>query len=153
MNAETTATRTERTFHLEYSVAVPVAATPDTLWRHLTDLPGFKRWNTTVSSISGEVAVGARLQLEVPLAPGRTFKPRVAALESGRRMVWRDGQAPFFVGERTFTLTPREDGTTEFKMVETFRGAMLPLIKRALPDFRAAFDQYAADLKRAAEAA
>jgi len=37
-------------------------------------------------------------------------------------------------------------------MTETFAGIMLPLIGRTLPDFEPVFDQYAADLKTAAEA-
>ena len=45
----------------------------------------------------------------------------------------------------------RTDGTTDFSMVETFDGIMLPLIKGSLPDFAPPFEQYAADLKREAE--
>jgi hypothetical protein len=37
-------------------------------------------------------------------------------------------------------------------MVEVFRGLMLPMIKGSLPDFGPPFEQYAADLKREAEA-
>ncbi len=59
--------------------------------------------------------------------------------------------APMFRGERTFTLTPRGDGTTEFSMVEVFSGVMLPMIKGSLPDFVPVFEQYARDLKREAE--
>jgi hypothetical protein len=51
---------------------------------------------------------------------------------------------------RSYTLTPK-DGGVEFAMVEVFSGLMLPLIKKSLPDFAPAFEQYAADLKREAE--
>ena len=44
------------------------------------------------------------------------------------------------------------DGSTEFSMVEVFRGVMLPMIAGSLPDFTAPFEQFASDLKRAAEA-
>ena len=59
--------------------------------------------------------------------------------------------APMFKGVRTFTLTPRGDGSTEFAMRERFSGLMLPMIKGSLPDFAPVFETYAADLKRAAE--
>jgi hypothetical protein len=36
-------------------------------------------------------------------------------------------------------------------MVEVFSGLMLPMIAGSLPNFGPAFEQYAADLKRAAE--
>jgi hypothetical protein len=37
-------------------------------------------------------------------------------------------------------------------MTEVFAGLMLPMIKGSLPDFGPIFEQYAADLKKAAEA-
>jgi hypothetical protein len=60
--------------------------------------------------------------------------------------------APMFKGVRTFTLTPKPGGTTEFRMIEVFSGLMLPMIAGQLPDFAPVFEQYARDLKRAAEA-
>jgi hypothetical protein len=66
-------------------------------------------------------------------------------------MVWSDGVAPMFKGVRTFTLSGRDDGSTDFSMVEVFTGVMLPMVKGSLPDFGPAFEQYAADLKREAE--
>lgn len=66
-------------------------------------------------------------------------------------MVWKDGFAPMFSGVRTFTLSPRQDGTTDFSMVEVFKGFMLLIIKGSLPDFKPNFEQYATDLKKAAE--
>jgi len=66
-------------------------------------------------------------------------------------MVWKDGFAPMFSGVRTFSLTPKSDGTTDFSMIEVFKGIMLPLIKGSLPDFKPNFEQYALDLKAAAE--
>jgi hypothetical protein len=148
----TTTAKTESTFRLEYSVTIEIAATPATIWRLLTDAARFTSWNTTVTSIEGEIALGERLTLRVPLAPGRAFRPRVTGFDPGKRMVWSDGMAPMFKGTRTFSLTPESGGATVFTMVEEFKGVMLPMIKGSLPDFRAAFDQYAADLKRAAEA-
>jgi hypothetical protein len=155
MNAEAIAggraRRTETTFRLEYEVGIDVRATPERIWKLLTDAPSFPSWNSTVTSLEGEIALGQRLALKVPIAPDRTFKPKVTELEPARRMVWSDGAAPMFKGTRTFTLTPKGDGSTTFSMVEVFKGLMLPMIKGSLPDFREPFEQYAADLKRAAE--
>lgn len=148
----TVATKKQSAFRLEYAVAVAIRARPEDIWARLTNAAGFPSWNSTVTSIEGEIAQGQRLTIRVPIAPGRAFKPRVTALESGKRMVWSDGMAPMFKGERTFVLTPKADGTTEFSMSEVFAGLMLPMIKRALPDFGPVFEQYATDLKRACEA-
>lgn len=144
--------KTESAFRLEYRVSADIAAPAAAVWALLTDAAGFPRWNSTVTSIEGKIAQGEKLAIRVPVAPGRTFSPRVVALEPSSKMVWADGMAPMFRGERTFTLEPGAGGAgTKFTMVEVFTGVMLPMIKGSLPDFRPVFDTYAADLKRAAE--
>lgn len=145
------AQKNKSAFRLEHAVAVNVRAKPEILWNLLTDAAGFPAWNSTVTSIDGEIAKGNRLALRVPAAPERVFKPKVIELEPGRRMVWSDGMAPMFKGVRTFTLEPREDGSTDFTMVEVFSGLMVPMIASSLPDFGPAFEQYSADLKREGE--
>ena len=143
--------KTRQTFRLECGVAIDIAAPADKIWALLTDAAAFPRWNSTVQSIEGQIALGGKIRVRVPLAPERVFKLKVAAFDPGRRMVWRDGMAPMFRGERTFTLRPTDHGAVEFSMVEVFSGLMLPMIAGSLPDFAPSFEQYAADLKRAAE--
>lgn len=138
-------------FAKTYEVTTEIAAAPEKVWALLTDAAGFPRWNSTVDSIDGEIALGQRLAVKVPLAPGRTFKPKVVAFAPNEGMTWRDGFAPMFKGVRTFALR-RVNGKTEFTMRETLSGVMYPLIAKSLPDFGPAFAAYAADLKRAAEA-
>ncbi len=145
------ATKTETTFRMEYSVTCEIQAPPGQIWPLLTDAAHLPEWNSTVAKLEGTIALGERLALQVPIAPNRTFKPRVTRFEPLQAMEWSDGFAPMFRGVRTFTLTPKPNGTTEFAMSEAFSGLMLPMIKGSLPDFRASFDTYAADLKRAAE--
>ena len=141
--------RTESTFLLRYQVDARIAAPPATVWAKLTDAADFPRWNSTVESLEGPIVLGQRLAIRVPIAPGRTFNPKVTELVPRQRMVWQDGFAPMFQGTRTFTLTDDGRGGTKFEMVEQFRGLMLPLIKGSLPDFGPVFDCYAADLSRA----
>jgi hypothetical protein len=57
-----------------------------------------------------------------------------------------------FKGERTFTLTERGGGTVEFRISEAFSGLLSPLIERSIPNLQPAFDEFAADLKKRAEA-
>ena len=145
------ATKTTSTFRMECAISVTIAADPSKIWALLTDAKDFPRWNTTVTSIEGEIAEGKALAIKVAAAGDRVFKPKVSNVEPERAMTWSDGFAPMFKGVRTFTLTPKERGT-EFEMKETFTGLMLPMIKGSLPDFVPIFETYAADLKRAAEA-
>ncbi len=145
------ATTTSSAFRMACAIETTIGASPEKIWALLTDAAGFPRWNTTVSSIEGEIAEGRTLKLKVPAAGDRVFKPKVSQVESGRTMTWSDGMAPMFKGVRTFTLTPKADGTTVFSMQEAFTGLMLPMIKGSLPDFAPVFETYAEDLKRAAE--
>lgn len=148
------ANKEESTFRLCYSVRVAVRAAPSVVWTRLTDAARFTEWNSTVSSLQGPIALGQRLSITVPVAPGRTFTPTVVALEPGARMVWQDGFAPMFRGTRTFTVQAGERADEAvFEMEEVFSGLMLPLIKGSLPDFVPVFDRYAADLKAACERA
>lgn len=145
------ATKVTSTFRMECAVQCSIAAPAHVIWKLLTDAKDFPRWNSTVSSIDGEIAKGNKLALRVPISD-RTFSPKVTELEPDRRMVWSDGMAPMFKGERTFTLTPHADGKScDFSMVEVFSGVMLPMIKGSLPDFGPTFEKYAEDLKAEAE--
>lgn len=144
------ATKTEATFSMSYTVARDIKAPADRVWALLTDATKFPTWNSTVTRIDGTIAPGNKLAIQVPLAPGRTFSPKVVEFAPSSKMVWADGMAPMFKGQRTFTLTPTADGV-EFRMTEEFTGLFLPMIKGSLPDFTAAFDTYAADLQKAAE--
>lgn len=145
------ATETRSTFKRSVSVTADIGAAPEVVWRLLTNASGMPAWNSTVTSIDGEIATGQRLAIRVPISE-RTFKPKVVALEAPTTMTWADGQAPMFRGERVFRVEPRGTGT-RFTMTETFSGIMLPMIARSLPDFVPVFDAYAADLKAAAERA
>lgn len=145
------AQKSATTFRMECKVALAIGAKPRTIWGLLTDAGRFPKWNSTVTSIEGDIALGSKLKLKVPSAPGRTFTPSVTELESEKRMVWSDGFAPMFKGVRTYELSPGPDGSTVFSMTEVFSGLMLPMIKGSLPDFGPVFEQYAKDLKSAAE--
>lgn len=139
------------TFRTQTTIAAEINASPDKIWRLLTDASYFPRWNSTVTEVQGKIAEGEQLKLRVRASPKRVFKPTVTEFQPLRQMTWAEGAAPMFRGVRTFTLTPTGNGTTKFTMEETLRGLMLPLVKGALPEFGPIFETYASDLKREAE--
>ena len=151
MSATARSRKQSSVFRLQYGVDIDIRATPTRIWNLLTNANDFPRWNTTVTRIAGNIAPGNQLEVHVPIAPNRTFKPKVVEFEPCRRMVWSDGMAPMFKGIRVFTLTENGGGTTRFSMQETLSGLMLPMIKGSLPDFGPVFERYASDLKREAE--
>lgn len=146
-----TAVKTNSAFRMSCAVACTIHAPAERVWKLLTDVAALPQWNSTVTTLKGKVAIGETLELTVPIAPKRIFKPKVTKLEPHALMEWSDGLAPMFKGVRTFRLVQKSDGITEFSMSEVFTGVMLPMIKGSLPDFGPAFEAYAADLKREAE--
>ena len=145
-------TKTRSAFSLMCGVEVNIRARADRVWELLTDAKDFPRWNSTVTSIEGQIREGEQLRLRVP-GTDRTFTPKVTGVVPGERMTWTGGFAPVFKGVRTFELKPRDDGSTDFAMAERFSGLMLPLLKGSLPDFGPVFERYAIDLKHEAELA
>jgi hypothetical protein len=146
-----TAIKTRTTFRLECSVSNIIEASPEKIWRLLTDAENYTKWNSTLTNLEGNISLGEMVKMKVPQAPGRTFKVKVKEFTANKSMLWQDGFAPMFMGRRYFTLQPEADGTTTFTMSEVFSGLMLPMIAGKLPDFKPIFEQYAADLKREAE--
>lgn len=145
-------TSTKTLFSKTCAVTVNVQAAPETIWNLLTDAAAIPKWNSTVISVDGVIAPNQTIKLVSTLDPNRTFSLNISTFEPTRRLVWEDGFAPMFKGVRTYTLTPKGDTSTEFKMEEVFSGMMLPMIGGSLPDFEPNFKQFAADLKYAAEA-
>ena len=146
------ATTTRTTFRLAIAVTKSIDAPNTAVWNLLTDLRAQSKWNSTLTSIEGKIALGERVSFKVPEAPGQTFNPRVVAYDEAKSMVWRLNRWPLLVGVRTYRLTPVPNGSTEFSIDEVFQGLMLPLIAKSMPDFGAMFERTARDLKAAAEA-
>lgn len=133
-------------------MSTDIQAPPEKIWALLTRADDMVRWNSTLTSVEGNVELGGTVRMRVPEAPGRTFKVKVTKFDPNREMVWRDGNPVMFLGERTYSLTPSSDGTaTRFQMTEVFSGLMLPMIAKRLPDFGPIFERYAADLKTESE--
>jgi hypothetical protein len=136
-----------------FAVKTSIHATAESIWALLTDAPGYTRWNNTVEKVDGKIAKGERVTVRPKINPSRAFPVKVAEFEPSRRMVWRGGMPlGLFKGERTFTLEPDSNGDVEFSMREEYTGLIAPLIGRSIPDLQPAFDEFARDLKRAAEA-
>jgi len=144
------ATTTRSTFRLSISVSNRIEAPAATIWSLLTDLDAQRRWNSTVKSIEGQVALGKKVSFVVPEAPKQTFAPTVVAYDEAKSMVWRLS-VPGLASDRTYRLDPGPDGSTEFHLDESFHGLLLPVVVRTFPDFGRMFEQTASDLKVEAE--
>ncbi|MFM9949998.1 MAG: SRPBCC family protein [Saprospiraceae bacterium] len=140
------ATTAKTTFSRETSVGIEIKADASIVWALLTNASDYPRWNSTVISIEGDIALGGQIRLKSTLDPKRTFKLRIKTFEPERKMAWGDGQ-----GNRVYTLTDQGNGMLSFHMHEKIGGLMFPLYAKYIPPFDQSFEQFAADLKREAE--
>jgi uncharacterized protein YndB with AHSA1/START domain len=140
------ATTVKTTFHRETSVSIDIKAETAIIWALLTKASDYSRWNSTIVSITGNIAPGNSIQLKSTLDAKRTFKLKVKAFEPEKRLVWGDGH-----GTRVITLTKKASGIVTFSMTEKIGGLMFPMYAKMIPSFDNAFEQFAKDLKKELE--
>lgn len=140
------AVTTKKTFSRETAVSIDVQADKSIIWALLTNASDFPRWNSTVISIDGTIAMGEKIKLKANLDPNREFKLKVKEFEADKRLVWGDA-----MGNRVYTLKTIGNNLTNFTMVEKIGGPLFPLFAKMIPPFDEAFEQYAKDLKYEAE--
>lgn len=137
-----------------FSVKTRINAAPAAIWTILTDAARIPEWDPGMDRIEGTIGPGEKLKVFPKYSKGRAFALKVTAFEPGSHMIWTGGMPlGLFKGVRTFRLTPGADGQTEFAMEEVFSGLMAPLITKSIPDLNPHFEDFAAGLKRRAEAA
>lgn len=140
-------TTIKKFFSRETSVSITILADPGIVWALLTNAANYPSWNSTVTELKGKIKLGETLELKSVLDEKRTFKLRVREVEPESRLVWGDN-----MGNRVYTIAKGKDGQVRFTMTEKIGGPLFPLFAGAIPSFDETFEQFAADLKKAAEA-
>ncbi|MCQ3936963.1 MAG: SRPBCC domain-containing protein [Chloroflexi bacterium] len=139
------ATTTKTTFSRETTVSVSIEADVSIVWALLTHASDFPRWNSTVTSIKGEIREGSTIELKSTLDEKRTFKLKIKEFVPEKRLVWGDA-----MGNRVYSLE-RGAGGVLFSMTEKIGGPLFPLFAGMIPSFDESFEKFAADLKKEAE--
>ncbi len=140
------ATTVKTTFYRETSIRIEIKADPAIVWALLTKASDYPRWNSTVTSIEGTIALGEKIKLKSTLDTKRPFKLKVKEVEAEKKLVWGDGQ-----GNRIYIITKNENGTITFSMTEKIGGLMFPMYAKMIPSFDQSFEQFASDLKNESE--
>jgi hypothetical protein len=128
---------------MELRTEIEIAASPSRVWEILTDFPAYPSWNPFIGVVSGRLAVGARLKLEVAPAAGRsmTLKARVETVEPEAHLAWRVSHMPIpglLEGVHFFKLTPTERGT-RLVQGEDFSGLLVKSTGSSLTAIARAF--------------
>lgn len=135
-----------------YEAETTIDASAEQVWDVLVDLPRYPSWDSGITQVEGTIAVRSKIKIWTEVTPERPFPLTVVGLDAPRKMVWKGGM-PFglFTGVRTFTLESSENGA-RVRVREEYRGPLLPLIWRTMPDLQPSFDQFVAGLRAAVEA-
>jgi len=141
------ASTTRATFSRSTRIAQHIDADAATVWRLLTTAADYPRWNSTVVSLDGQITLGSTIKLVSTLDPSRTFSLKVKEFEPNARLTF--GDAMF---TRTCSLSG-EAGGTRVEIVERIGGPVYLFVARMIPPSDENFEQFTADLKKAAEAA
>ena len=141
----------------EIHTEIEIDAAPEEVWRVLTDFDAYPEWNPFVTSVRGEPAVGARLDIfvQVPEGRGMRFRPKVLRVEPARELRWL-GTLPvpgLFNGEHIFQLEPAGEGRTRFLHGERFTGLLIPFMGGVLEKTERGYVLMNEALKRRVEGA
>lgn len=135
------------TFSRTTEVTIDVNADAAILWALLTNAADYTRWNSTITSMEGSIELGKTIKLMSTLDTKRTFKLKIKKITAEQELIWGDGK-----GNRSFLLKQMQPGTIRFTMHEKIGGLLFPLYAKYIPPFDTAFEQFAKDLKKEAEA-
>ena len=119
---------------MELTTSTYVDASPETVWRVLTDFDEYPEWNPFLR-VTGRANEGAHLSVELR-PPGRratTFRPTVTGVEFERELRWLGHLlvAGLYDGEHRFRVDPEGDGT-RFTQSERFEGLLVGVVNRWL---------------------
>lgn len=105
----------------QINTSIIINTTPDRVWQVLTDFSSYHLWNQFVKSVTGKVAEGKQIDVQVD---DMKFTPIVQSFETNKAFVWQGKLwvRGLFDGEHSFKLQDNKDGTTTFIHSENFKG-------------------------------
>ncbi|MEM9850027.1 MAG: SRPBCC domain-containing protein [Bacteroidota bacterium] len=127
------------------------------VWQILTDFEAYPNWNPFIRSITGQAAVGKKLDVAIQITGSKkTFKMQPNVLNYAPQQelrwkgkLWLNG---LFDGEHYFQLDALSEQTTRFVHGEHFSGLFVPLLMKQIGEGTlAGFHAMNAALKSAAE--
>jgi hypothetical protein len=135
---------------------IEINATPDRVWRVLTDFITYPIWNPFIREVRGNAATGQKLRvfLKPSGSRGMVFKPTVLKAECNREFRWL-GKLFFsglFDGEHYFRIEPIDEHQVKFVQGEIFTGILVRLFAKNLDtDTLRGFNEMNEALKKRAE--
>ena len=115
---------TRTMFSQSTRIAQHIDADAATVWRLLTTAAEYPRWNSTVVSLDGPIALGATIKLVSTLDRSRTFSLKVKEFEPNARLTFASAML-----HRTCSLSGDAAGT-RVEIIERIGGPFYPFVAR-----------------------
>lgn len=135
----------------EIKTTITINASQEKIWQILTDFKNYPKWNSFITSVSGNVKVGNHIKIKLQ---GMTFKPVVLTINKNTELKWL-GRLWFkgmFDGEHKFKLIDNGNGTTNLEQSEQFSGVLVRLFSKSLDrNTKKGFERMNSELKLRAE--
>jgi hypothetical protein len=139
------------------SVTTEISAPIERVWAEVSTVREYAAWNPFITSFTGELAVGSRVEVRIAPPGGRpmTFRPTITEVTPGRRIEWLGRfLVPGVVdGRHSFVLQALEDGRTRLTQAEEFSGLLVPWMATMLERTREGFAAMNEAVRLRAEAA
>ena len=112
---------------------VEIEAPESLIWDVLSDLESYGDWNPFLTSASGKIEEGARIELFIkpPRARGAYINPRIVLVEEGKGFSWRNNMLfpGLFDTEHYFIIDPIDDNRCRFVQGEEVSGLLsIPIL-------------------------
>lgn len=135
---------------------IEIDSSAERVWHVLTNFAAFPQWNPFIRKASGDIQVGASLEVRIQPsgARGATFRPKVLKVEPKRQLRWVGHlRIPgLFDGEHIFTIEQLTPNRVRFVQRENFTGLFVPFLSRSLDrDTKRGFEEMNQALKSQAE--
>lgn len=137
------------------SVSIEISASPEAVWKVLTDFSQYALWNRFTPEVQCTGRVGDPVQLRVYMSEGgaaRIVQLTLNTWQTDRQFCW-GADNPALRVNRCQILTALADGRTQYTSTESFEGILTPVVmltqkKKLMRGYRLA----AEGLKRQVEA-
>jgi hypothetical protein len=121
-------------FRKEIRDEIEIQASPEAVWKILTDFEDFREWNAFMRPVVGEAEEGAKLRVQIrpPGGKAMAFRPRVTKVVSNRELRW-EGRLwipGLLDGEHIFEIEPLGSDRSKFVQREVFTGLFVPLMAK-----------------------
>ncbi len=123
-----------KTTPMELKTEIEIQTSTQEVWDVLTDTQKYAEWNPFITSITGEMKLGAYItNVMVNKGKENTFTPIITVLEENTSLEWLgSGLGGTFKGNHYFHLTELPNGHTKIIHGEKFSGLLSGLIMQII---------------------